>query len=146
MNRRKVFTHSEDARHTGQFSRRHATSQPQTAARIAWEERQMLKKHRAYYRSENAKGRSTREQLALLDARLGIDKGAAKERATLLKRIIDEEFGVINRELHSIETDLAAISVEIDDHRRREEELDRVLDLYYDDPAVDDEPSPMGDF
>jgi hypothetical protein len=57
---------------------------------IAWQDRQMIKHIRANQRVENAKARTPREQLRILDARLGVDVGAKKERAKLLKAIQEE--------------------------------------------------------
>jgi hypothetical protein len=53
--------------------------------RMDWDEKQALKKSSALERQNVASKRSPTERLAILDQRLGKDKGAKKERERLEK-------------------------------------------------------------
>ena len=83
MKGEKTFATRSDARNAGWFSRRHMDSEPNREAREAYQNRQLRKEREHNERIEERSKRSNEEQIALLDARLGVGVGAVKERARL---------------------------------------------------------------
>lgn len=69
----------------GWFSWRHATNQEHEAAKVRRLERVATQQAASNARDLMRLQRSPKEQLALLDRRLGIGRGAVKERARLKK-------------------------------------------------------------
>jgi hypothetical protein len=76
----------------GWHSRRHQDAQAHTTARDEWDTFKSAdgKRATAAMRAQERTGRSHREQITLLDQRLGLGQGAAKERARL-QILIDAE-------------------------------------------------------
>lgn len=64
-----------------------AKTDAQREAQAKWAARQTLKRETVTKNQEARSKRSPKEQLALLDERLGAGVGAAKERARLQKQI-----------------------------------------------------------
>lgn len=77
------FSTRQEARDAGQHSRRHGSRAAQDAAREAHWGRQRDKLLRADARLAEAEQRTPREQLNLLDHRLGHGVGAVRERRRL---------------------------------------------------------------
>ena len=67
------------------FSRRHETSEEHFAAQAQWHADHDLAK--VSWRQAERAHRTQQEQIALLDRRLGVGKGAAKERKRLMKPV-----------------------------------------------------------
>lgn len=74
----------------GWFSWRHETSDAHMQHQRDWRAKQQLKKLSAKQRQEKANQRSPQEQLDRLDARLGENMGAARERNRLLLQLQKE--------------------------------------------------------
>lgn len=77
------FASSQEAKKAGFFSRRHENSQAFVAAKESREAKTRNNRQNAEERARLAASRSPREQLELLDRRLGVGVGAKKERARL---------------------------------------------------------------
>jgi hypothetical protein len=77
------YSNSGDAKKAGQKSRRHETNEQRDAAREARRQRLEAKLDAAKQRQTLASERPPREQLRLLDARLGVGVGAVRERTRL---------------------------------------------------------------
>jgi len=86
-----VYPSHEDAHKAGWFSRRHQTGEECRTAKIAWDDRHKRKTETAEVCRQLHDKHSVKELLVLLDARLGPEQGARKERYRLASRMEQEE-------------------------------------------------------